>query len=84
MYGDLNIQLITRGGAYVTGTGLNAGPYSALFAHETCVIASMTCAALTGTLTAITVPAGTCYPFPAPGATALTLTSGKATLINAG
>lgn len=81
-YENINLQFITKGGLYVTDTSLHAGPYVALFANTECVIASMTCAALTGTLTSVTIPQGTCFPFPGAGATNLTLTSGTCTLIN--
>lgn len=80
---NFNITFATQGGVYVAGTGLNAGPYCGIFAHtDDVIIASVTCAGITGTLTAIPIPMGTFYPF-ANGATALTLTSGKATLVNA-
>jgi hypothetical protein len=80
--GNINLIFAERGGVYVTDIDAHAGPYIAIFAHEDCVIASMTCAKITGTLTSIAIPKGVCYPLPG-GATALTLASGKATLINA-
>lgn len=80
---NFNVTFSTQGGTYVTGTGNNAGPYCGLFAHTACVIASMTCATWTGTLTSIAIPAGIFFPFPGNGATNLTLTSGTATLVNA-
>lgn len=82
-FADINSQFCAKGGAYITDTSLHAGPYAALFANTETVIASMTCAGISGTLTSITIPQGCTYPFPGAGATALTLTSGSCTLINA-
>lgn len=80
---NFNITFATRGGVYVADTSLHAGPYCGIFAHtDDVVIASMTCDGITGTLTGIPIPMGVFYPF-ANGATALTLTSGSATLVNA-
>ena len=81
-YADYNSQFNVKGGLYVADTSLHAGPYCGLFAHTDTVIATMTCAAWTGTLTSITIPAGTFFPFPGLGASALTLASGTCTLVN--
>ena len=67
---------------YVTGTGNNAGPYQGYKALTATVIASMTCAKITGaSLAAISVAAGDFIPFPG-GATNVTLTSGTGFLVN--
>jgi len=81
---NFNVTFATQGGIYVSDTSSNAGPYCGIFAHSSdVIIASMTCAAWEGTLTSIIIPQGCFFPFPGNGATALTLTSGKATLVNA-
>lgn len=78
---DFNAVFENKGGVYVNDTSNNAGPYQAIKALTSTVIASMTCAKITGTLTSISVAAGDFLPFPG-GATNLTLTSGTCILIN--
>ena len=79
-------QMGQNGGVYVTGTSATPGNFCAIQALEATVIASLTAAAyetdkvaLTGTLTAIPVPAGvTIYGY----FTGFTLTSGKVIAYN--
>ena len=69
-----------NGGKYVTDTSANTGSFQAVFAHTTTVISAMTSPNITGTLTSITVPAGSTYY--CGKATSITLASGTATLYN--
>lgn len=69
-----------NGGTYITGTGATNGNFQAYQALTATVIASMTSARISGTLTSISVPAGSIIygHF-----TSITLTSGTGIAYNA-
>jgi len=66
----------------VTGTSLNSGDFLGIYANSAAVIASMTCSKITGSTSAIPVPAGSFLMFPGI-ASAITMTSGDVFLIKA-
>lgn len=76
----INEHFAARGGKYVDNTDAHAGNWIGIYAHESVVIDTMTAPSIEGTLENIPVPAGAFFQFGA-GASSVTLTSGKATLL---